>query len=270
VPEPIYRRIADDLRLRIESGELAPGSKLPTELALRDTYQVSRNTIRDALRWLLNRGLAETRHGQGTFVASQFKPFITTLSPDWQAGSGPGGGEGQAGRAEVEAQDGVPDASPPTVGIKLATGNVAARLRLAEGTSVVSRHQELYIDARPWSLQTSYYPMRLVNMGARRLLDATDVGEGILRYLEDTLHITQVGYRDQILIRPPRENEARFFRLPDNGRMPVAVLLRTGYTAAPDGPAPYRLTETLFPADRTQFVINEGEVPDQLAAAAEV
>lgn len=33
---------------------------------------------------------------------------------------------------------------------------------------------------------------------------------------------------------------------------------------------PYRLTETLYPADRTQFVINEGEVPDRLAAAAEV
>ena len=172
MPEPIYRRIADDLRLRIESGELAPGSKLPTELALRDTYRVSRNTIRDALRWLLNRGLVDTRHGQGTFVASRFKPFITTLSPDWQADSGPGGGEGQAGRVEVEARSGVPDASPPAVGIKLATGNVAARLRLAEGTNVVSRHQELYIDGCPWSLQTSYYPMRLVDMGARRLLDA--------------------------------------------------------------------------------------------------
>jgi hypothetical protein len=33
---------------------------------------------------------------------------------------------------------------------------------------------------------------------------------------------------------------------------------------------PYRLTETPFPADRTQFVINEGAVPDRLAEAAEV
>ena len=91
VAEPIYRRIADDLRLRIESGVLAPGSRLPTEAALRDRYQVSRNTIRDALKWLLNRGLVEIRHGQGTFVASSLKPFITTLSPDWRPGStGPG------------------------------------------------------------------------------------------------------------------------------------------------------------------------------------
>ena len=264
------RRIADDLRQRIESGVLAPGSRLPTELVLRNSYWVSRNTIRDALKWLLNRGLVETRHGQGTFVAGKYEPFITALSGDWQTKTGYGGGEGQAAREEVRARNRTARTTAPTVGIRLASGNVATQLRVPAGTNVVSRHQERYIDGKPWSLQTSYFPMRLVDMGARRLLDAANVTEGILAYLEQALHIAQVGYRDQILIRPPRENEARFFRLPDDGRALVAVLLRTGFTAGPDGPVPYRLTETLFPADRTQFLINEGAVPDRLAAAAEV
>ncbi len=269
MPEPTYRRIADDLRQRIESGILAPGSRLPTEVALRDSYRVSRNTIRDALKWLLNRGLVETRHGQGTFVARKYEPFVTTLSGDWQTRNGHGGGEGQAAREEVRARNRTTRTSAPTVGIQLAGGNVATQLRVPSGTNVVSRHQEHYIDGEPWSLQTSYFPMGLVDAGAQRLLDAADVTEGILAYLENTLHIQQIGYRDQILIRPPREDEVRFFRLPDDGRTPVAVLLRTGYTANPGGPVPYRLTETLFPADRTQFVINEGEVPDRLAAPAE-
>jgi GntR family transcriptional regulator len=34
---PMYRQIAEDLRRRIESGDLAPGSQLPTELELRET-----------------------------------------------------------------------------------------------------------------------------------------------------------------------------------------------------------------------------------------
>jgi GntR family transcriptional regulator len=237
---------------------------------LRDVYRVSRNTIRDALRWLLNRGLIETRHGQGTFVARKFDPFITTLSADWQIESGPGGGEGQAASAEIRARNRSAHATTPTVGIEQARGNVAARLRIPEGTSVVSRHQKHHIDGTPWSLQTTYYPMRLVDLGARRLLDASDIDEGVLRYLKETLQISQVGHRDRILVRPPREDEVRFFRLPQDGRAPVAVLLRTGFAAQPAGPAPYRLTETVFPADRTQFVINEGEVPDRLAAAAEV
>jgi DNA-binding transcriptional MocR family regulator len=100
----IYRPIADNLRLRIESGVFAPGSKLPTVVALRDRYQVSRNTIRDALKWLLNRGLVEVRHGQGTFVASSLKPFTTTLSSDWRVGTGPGGGE-RAGGGDRPARD---------------------------------------------------------------------------------------------------------------------------------------------------------------------
>jgi GntR family transcriptional regulator len=34
--EPMYKRVAEDLRGRIESGEIAPGSKLPTEVELMD------------------------------------------------------------------------------------------------------------------------------------------------------------------------------------------------------------------------------------------
>jgi len=142
VPEPTFRRIADDLRQRIESGILAPGSRLPTELALRDSYKVSRNTIRDALKWLLNRGLVETRHGQGTFVARKFEPFITTLSGDWQTKAGHGGGEGQAACAELKARNRTAHTSAPTVGIRLASGNAATQLRIPAGTNVVSRRPD--------------------------------------------------------------------------------------------------------------------------------
>jgi DNA-binding GntR family transcriptional regulator len=51
---PMYRQIAEDLREQIESEQLAPGAQLPTELELRERYGASRNTIRDAIRWLMN------------------------------------------------------------------------------------------------------------------------------------------------------------------------------------------------------------------------
>ena len=66
--EPLYRQIADDLRRRIETGQLPPGAQLLAELALREQYQTSRNTVRDAVKWLITRGLVEIRPGQGTFV----------------------------------------------------------------------------------------------------------------------------------------------------------------------------------------------------------
>jgi GntR family transcriptional regulator len=59
--EPMYRQIAEDLRGRIESGELAGGSQLPTEIELQEQFGTSRNTVRDAVKLLTIRGLVETR-----------------------------------------------------------------------------------------------------------------------------------------------------------------------------------------------------------------
>jgi GntR family transcriptional regulator len=270
MPEPIYRRIADDLRAKIESGELAPGSQLPTELELRDIYNASRNTIRDAVKWLMSRSLVETRPGQGTFVVERFEPFITTLSGDWQTDSGLGGGEGNAALEEVAARERKASVSEPRVEVKKAQGYVADRLQVSADTGVISRHQERYIDGQPWSMQTSFYPMDFVVRGASRLLEAANIDEGTVKYLEETLQLKQVGYRDLIAVRAPDENEVKFFRLPEDGRMPVVVILRTGFAEGPNGRMALRLTESVFPSDRNQFVINAGEVPNRLGSAAEV
>jgi len=86
--EPMYRQIADDLQHRIESGELAQGTQIPTEIDLREHYEASRNTVRDAIKWLITRGLVETRPGQGTFVVEKINPFVTTLTGDPETGRG--------------------------------------------------------------------------------------------------------------------------------------------------------------------------------------
>jgi GntR family transcriptional regulator len=264
--EPMYRRIAQDLRQQIESGALPPGEKLPSELELRDKYEASRNTIRDAIKWLISRTLVETRPGQGTFVIRRLSPFVTTLSTG--SDTGLGGGEGDAALSEVRERGRDPFASIPRVEVHSAVGNVAARLRIPEGTQVVSRHQERSIDGTPWSLQTTFYPMELVTRGAVRLLTAQDIPGGAVAYLAETLGLVQVGYRDRVLVRPPDENESRFFSLPDDGRISVISLMRTGYQASGQGPIPFRVTFTVLPADRNQLVINSGEVPSELAAPA--
>ena len=61
-------RIADRLAERITRGEFLPGDKLPNELELSESLQVSRTTLREALRILSTRGLVEARRGIGTFV----------------------------------------------------------------------------------------------------------------------------------------------------------------------------------------------------------
>jgi GntR family transcriptional regulator len=277
MPDAMYRRIAQDLRQQIESGVLRPGARLATELELRRRYGASRNTVRDAVKWLLSRGLVDIRPGQGTFVAEATDPFITTLSTDRQADTGLGGGEGAAALRELAAGR-TAAMTTPRVEIQKAQGAVAAGLGVAPDTDVISRRQERYIDGRPWSLQTTFYPMTLVRQGAWRLHVASDIEEGTIEYLRKKLGIKPAGYSDRILVRTPDETEARFFRLPDDGRVAVVVIYRTGFAenpAPPDGPTepdephrpreageliPFRLTVSVFPADRNQFVIHWGDV----------
>ena len=263
---PMYRRIAQELRQQIKSGHPGPGEQLPTELELGERYEASRNTVRDAIKWLTANGLVETRPGQGTFVRPRITPFVTTLSMDPETGLG--GGEGNAAFAEVRERGREPSASLPRVTVQLAVGNIAARLRVPDGTQVVGRYQERFIDETPWSLQTTYYPMDLVTQGAMRLISAESIPEGTVTYLHRTIGLTQVGYRDRIMVRSPDETESRFFDLPDDGRIPVCTIIRTGYRAGHEGPVPFRVTYTTLPADRNQMVVNAGMVPGDLAAPA--
>jgi GntR family transcriptional regulator len=254
VERPMYQRIADDLRAQIESGTLARGAQLPTEVELRDRYTSSRNTIRDAIKRLTSQGLVETRPGQGTFVTRSIDPFVTVLSGDPQA---LGGAEGATYLSEVSKRHRRASITIPRVEIQLPSAEVRRRLRVAPNTQVVSRHQQRYIDGIPWSLQTSFYPMDFITKGATRLLMAEDIKEGTVRYLRDAIGIRQVGYRDWITARVPDGNEQALF-----GLAPGSAVFENFRTAFDQSATPLRVTVTVFRADRNQFIVNVGEVPD--------
>ena len=59
----LYRQVADAIRQKIMDGGLPPGSQLPSEKYMAEEYQVGRDTIRDAMQYLRNEGLIESRRG---------------------------------------------------------------------------------------------------------------------------------------------------------------------------------------------------------------
>jgi GntR family transcriptional regulator len=261
VTEPMYRRIARDLRDKIESGEVAPGKQLPTELELKDRYGASRNTIRDAVGWLTRHGLVERRPGQGTFVARSFEPFVTTLSADQE--TGPSTRAEAAFAEEMQARGHILSSSAPKVEILYADRSIAARLGIPEGTQVVRRVRELSVDREPCSQEATVVSMELVTRGAHDLLLASDLGAGVGAYLHRQLGIDEIGRQDRILVRPATDEESRLFHLGDDGD-PLVWLVRTSYQAGPDGPVPFLVTFTVLPADRSQLIINAGQVPRTL------
>jgi GntR family transcriptional regulator len=252
---PMYRQIAEELREQIESGRLEPGQQLLTEIELRDRYGASRNTVRDAIKLLTALGLVETRPGQGTFVPKKIDPFVSTLSGD----PGAGVAEGASYLSEVNKGDRKASVSPLQVEIQEASDDVSSGLGIPKGTEVISRHERLFLDGTPWSMQTSYYPMEFADRGAELLRSARNITEGTVQYLADTLRIHQVGYRDWITVRAPNPTEEDFFKLPSDGRVGMYEIFRIAF----DGNGvPMRLTVTVYPTDRNQFIVNVGKVPE--------
>ena len=66
----LSKQVADQLEHMIESGEYAVGSKIPTESELMAMFNVSRNTLREAIQSLTSAGVLIVRQGDGTYVRS--------------------------------------------------------------------------------------------------------------------------------------------------------------------------------------------------------
>jgi GntR family transcriptional repressor for pyruvate dehydrogenase complex len=66
--EALPHRVATLLSREIESGEVNPGSRLPTEQQLAEKFGVSRNVVREAIAQLRADGMIEARQGVGAFV----------------------------------------------------------------------------------------------------------------------------------------------------------------------------------------------------------
>lgn len=68
---PIYVQLADILRARIESGELAPRRPVPSKRSLMQQYGVAGGTIDKAIAILREEGLVRTVIGRGIYVTQR-------------------------------------------------------------------------------------------------------------------------------------------------------------------------------------------------------
>jgi GntR family transcriptional regulator len=103
------------------------------------------------------------------------------------------------------------------------------------------------------STQTTFYLMDFVTNGATKLLMAADIEEGGVRYLYNEIGVRQTGYRDWITGRLATEEEQAFFGIGHGAHVFVDSRL-----AFDQNNRPMRLTVTIYPFDRNQFIVNTG------------
>jgi GntR family transcriptional regulator len=226
VRELRYKSIADDLLDRIGSGEYTAGHLLPSEAELGRAYGASRVTVRKALESLRAEGVVDARQGYGWFVIGD--PVRQTLGRLATI-------EGQLAEQGVVAERRVLD-----FGFVRAT----RRVRDVLGGDTVLRVRRLNLaDGEPFAVVTVWVPEKL---GAR--LSRDDVERSPIYELLPT---KLGGATQSIGAAAASPRDAGLLEVPEG-----APLLRCERTTYDTRHRPVLLSEHLFPAQRTEFVVD--------------
>lgn len=70
-PKPLYTQVVEHVEASIARGDVQPGERLPAVRDLAEQWGIGGNTIQHAWRILIERGVIESSHGKGTFVAEK-------------------------------------------------------------------------------------------------------------------------------------------------------------------------------------------------------
>jgi DNA-binding GntR family transcriptional regulator len=136
-PVPLYFQVAQRLQELIESGQLPPGTRLDNEIMVAEQLGLSRPTIRQALQYLVEKGMLSRKRGVGTSVVHnrvRRKVERTSLFEDLQRA-------GRRPRTEVLSCELVP-----------APDKVAAALGLAAGAEVLALERLRFADDEPLAI----------------------------------------------------------------------------------------------------------------------
>ncbi|MBA2323306.1 MAG: GntR family transcriptional regulator, partial [Pseudonocardiales bacterium] len=169
--DTLHGQMTDDLRKAIISGELKPGSPLPSEAQFRERYGVSRHTVRRSLQTLEQEGLIGAHVGKGRVVRDR-RAMVYRPQEEFEPRRSATMDRFMAGRTD-EGRD---PSQTIEVAVERADRNIADRLGVPEGTAVVARKRVRYLDGEPFNINDSYYNKDLASDTA--IMDPADIPEG--------------------------------------------------------------------------------------------
>ncbi|MER5324268.1 GntR family transcriptional regulator [Streptosporangium roseum] len=205
-PVPLYFQVAEQISEAIQRGDLPPGSRLDNEILLADRLGLSRPTVRQAIQYLVDKGLLVRKRGVGTQVVhGQVKRSVelTSLYDDLRRA-------GQEPATRVLALESGP-----------ADERIAAVLGVATGAEVLHLERIRYAAGEPLALLHNWLPVGLAPLTAESLQE---------RGLYELLRSAGVRMRvanQRMGARAATATEARL--LGERRGAPLLTMLRTTY-----------------------------------------
>jgi GntR family transcriptional regulator len=248
-PRPQHRQIAAEMRALILSGDMAPGSRLPSVRVLMETHGVVNQTVQRALQVLKDEGLITGKAGAGVFVRGTTQQVIEPASYVQPASDGAAyswiteaAKRQQRGRSEILD---VEEVEPPV--------QVAEALGLESGGTALMRYQLLLLDDEPAELVHAYYPVEIARgtalMHRRRIRGGTPTLLGDLGY-------TPKGKMDRVSARPPTSEEVTRLQLPED-----ASVLRTFRIVYTENHRPLEVSVLVKAGHLYELLYRHGDTP---------
>lgn len=148
---PKFRAIAQSLRAQVVSGQLGPGTPLPSRRQLRDEYNTSRATLDKAIELLTIEGVLEPSDRNRPPVVADITNRTHTVRNRVQHSA-------ETGQVPEESE------TSKTLSAKMieAPVDIASQLDVEPGTKVLQRTQVNYLDDMPVATGLSYYTPQVV------------------------------------------------------------------------------------------------------------
>lgn len=242
--EPLYYQIMNFIEEDINTDKLKEGDMLPTEMELSQGLAVSRQTIRQAMNELVNKGYLMRVKGRGTFVSkpkiiNKYASIIESYSEEMK-------NKGLAAKTKVLELKQI--SCEDNIGNKLllSKGEKVIKLkRLRFAVDESKKQIDFYEELPPLLLTTVYIPYSMIPQ--------------LMSYDFECFSLYEVLEKNDLRVsRVVREMEARLAGekwgrvLKIAKESPVHFISSTGYL---ESGVPVEYSETIYPGDRNKFLV---------------
>lgn len=207
---PLYIQFKELILTKIESGEWQPEHKLPSERNLCNQYDISRITVREALKELVRDGLIESVSGKGNFVrykgVAEYKPSLSfTIA--------------------TQMKNQMPSSRLINQEVIYAAVGLVRELEIPLNSKVLMVHRIRYVNDEPRIIQKAFVPLTYCDA----LLDYNFEKESLYRVLDQACQLIPVNVKSSFEARLAVEIEVQRLNL----ITPAAVLMarQTSYLA---------------------------------------
>lgn len=229
---PLHHQLKEFIQNEIESGNYKIGNKLPTEEEFCEKFNLSRTTVRNALKDLENKGFVVRKRSHGTFVS---KPQLIQGPKDLKSFT-----------EDIKSLGFQPSTQEISKEILYAKGIIVKNLEIEDGEKVISLKRLRLANNEPMGIQETFLPFKKF----KKIFEVNKI-KSLYDWMKEELNF-EVKYATETY-RAVTLDDVEASLLKVAKKSPAFYVERCGYD---NTRSPIEFVKSLMRADKYQVTIN--------------